>query len=270
MEEKHQCPECSKTFRKKYHLNRHMQTHTCKKPFKCNICGKCFSDSSNLKRHLKLHSDEKPFNCNYEGCGWSFKLKHDLKRHVYRQHPQEILSKSSPDDPKIKSRTCDICGEFFESPFALRRHLISHTRERRYLCHFCNDAFRAKRSLNRHTRTFHPKEKIPSSCQDVRDNIKNVIHERKKTELNPCCSAAIHSEKARIQREQITFGMTSDTSHEIEDIHEDTTFETDVEPSTCFDLFPEVRIDRYELKCVLCQVKFDDEVSMQEHMKKYH
>ncbi|XP_023239902.1 zinc finger protein 454-like isoform X2 [Centruroides sculpturatus] len=270
MEGKHQCPICSKTFGNERYLRRHARIHTDDKPFKCDTCESCFLYQSNLRRHQAAHSDERPYKCNYEGCKWSFKQNYELSRHVYRMHPQEILSKTSPNDPKIESRRCDICGKLFYCPAALRIHSRRHTKERPFFCKFCNCTFPYQTSLYKHIKRIHSKEETLSSCQHVKDDIKDVVSEKKENEFDPCCSAAIRSEEAQNRREENVCGMTSDAWRDAQVTGEDIYLETDAEQSTCFDLFPEVRIDRYELECVLCRVKFDDEVSMREHAKKYH
>ncbi|XP_067144878.1 zinc finger protein 2-like [Centruroides vittatus] len=160
---------------------------------------------------------------------------------------------------------CESSGKSFINNGHLTRHYKVHSDERPFKCDYqcCQSSFKDKDNLKRHVYLLHGRN---ISSKDIKD----VIGEKKRKECGSCHSAAIDSDEAQKQPEEITCKTTSDISCDPEYIPEDTTFETDVEPSASFDLFPEVRIDRYELECVLCQVKFEDEVSMREHMKKYH
>ncbi|KAG2755272.1 hypothetical protein P692DRAFT_20869240 [Suillus brevipes Sb2] len=50
--------------------------------YECDYCGKGFNRPSSLKIHLNSHTGEKPFTCTFEGCGRSFSVLSNMRRHA--------------------------------------------------------------------------------------------------------------------------------------------------------------------------------------------
>ena len=58
----------------------------------CRVCNKAFSRPSSLRIHSHSHTGEKPFKCAYEGCGKSFSVRSNMKRHERGCHPRSSVS----------------------------------------------------------------------------------------------------------------------------------------------------------------------------------
>ncbi|EPQ57547.1 hypothetical protein GLOTRDRAFT_127898 [Gloeophyllum trabeum ATCC 11539] len=69
--------------------------------YECPYCHKGFNRPSSLKIHINSHTGEKPFMCPYEGCGRTFSVLSNMRRHA-RVHTQPPMSlrESSSDDPE--------------------------------------------------------------------------------------------------------------------------------------------------------------------------
>ena len=52
------CPYCSKKFKEKHKMKRHILVHTGEKPFKCSLCDYSCNRKDNLSKHVQLkHSN---------------------------------------------------------------------------------------------------------------------------------------------------------------------------------------------------------------------
>jgi hypothetical protein len=80
------CLTCSKKFKQKCHLNRHLRMHTGVKRFFCLTCNHGFYQRSNLRAHVRTHaSDDKishSFACML--CTKRYTRKHSLMKHLER------------------------------------------------------------------------------------------------------------------------------------------------------------------------------------------
>lgn len=62
--------------------NPHANTGSSSLKYECDYCGKGFNRPSSLKIHLNSHTGEKPFTCTFEGCGRSFSVLSNMRRHA--------------------------------------------------------------------------------------------------------------------------------------------------------------------------------------------
>ncbi|KAF4620430.1 hypothetical protein D9613_000393 [Agrocybe pediades] len=62
--------------------SRYPQDDTGAGKYECEYCGKGFTRPSSLKIHLNSHTGEKPFVCPFEGCGRSFSVLSNMRRHT--------------------------------------------------------------------------------------------------------------------------------------------------------------------------------------------
>ncbi|KAG5198591.1 zinc finger protein 891 isoform X1 [Ovis aries] len=178
-EEKHECNQCGKTFKRISNLILHQRSHMSEKHYECKECGKIFNDSSTLRRHVRTHTGEKPYECNQ--CGKAFSQKTSLKVHV-RTHtgekPYECnhCGKSFGTSSYLivhkrihsgeKRYECDVCGKAFNTSSHLKVHKKIHTGENLYECTDCGKVFSGLSSLRMHVRT-HTGEK-PYECKECR------------------------------------------------------------------------------------------------------
>ncbi|GIQ93111.1 hypothetical protein KIPB_017351, partial [Kipferlia bialata] len=62
----HQCPICTRSFKKESRLRDHMTTHTGVRPYPCTHpgCDKAYKRQAHLTRHIRsAHSKDKPYAC---------------------------------------------------------------------------------------------------------------------------------------------------------------------------------------------------------------
>ena len=79
------CLVCGKTFKNKYILKHHSETHQDRK-FSCDYCTKKFHHKYGYERHVRIHTGEKPYSCI--NCKSAFSDKSHLLKHVRQCAPK--------------------------------------------------------------------------------------------------------------------------------------------------------------------------------------
>jgi len=90
VETTYQCETCSKSFKKKYNLDRHAKSHNKECEFRCSGCNQFIANEEDFKEHQsKKHSQD--VLC--EVCGAKFQRISDLNVHI-RIHTHEGCRKT--------------------------------------------------------------------------------------------------------------------------------------------------------------------------------
>ncbi|KAJ7072097.1 hypothetical protein C8F01DRAFT_229149 [Mycena amicta] len=74
--------------------------------YECSYCGKGFSRPSSLRIHLNSHTGEKPFVCPVDGCGRSFSVLSNMRRHA-RVHVAPAADDAPTSSTQWKHRRRD-------------------------------------------------------------------------------------------------------------------------------------------------------------------
>nr|XP_015834126.1 PREDICTED: zinc finger protein 431 isoform X12 [Tribolium castaneum] len=146
------CYKCSKSYRDKRDLNKHLKRHDPNyifTKFPCPMCPHMFTKKFDLKRHVEdIHSGgEGTHVCDI--CGRKKKSANALQKHKIIHNEKNFV--------------CQVCYKAFQRESTLITHLRVHTGEKPFKCSDCDRAFSQKGSLNVHKRC-HTGER-PHKCE---------------------------------------------------------------------------------------------------------
>ncbi|KAH3696333.1 hypothetical protein DPMN_083796 [Dreissena polymorpha] len=147
----HKCPYCDKSFNRKDHLKNHMVTHDPnKKTWKCEVCMKEYCYSFSYRTHMAIHRAERGETLSCGICKKEFENKEQLLFHL-KVHTGARAAKNTTE----RTHTCFDCGKKFFTRKDVKRHSVTHTKRKDYLCQHCPQRFGRKDHLTRHLRTSH-------------------------------------------------------------------------------------------------------------------
>ena len=193
-ERPHKCPEadCDQAFGRKFHLERHMMTHSMangsRNVYSCDWpgCGKMFIDRNWERRHKMVHTGERPYRCPEEGCDKAFGRKSILDKHLVSHSTEKPFKCLEPH-----------CGKVFSQKFSFDRHKLMHTGDKPYKCIElgCDKAFKYWRQIKIHQERHHGMKMVA-----VKEEVL-IMNEAVKEEVVPKEKVACGEERVLIKHE---------------------------------------------------------------------
>ncbi|EAT46047.1 AAEL002739-PA [Aedes aegypti] len=161
------CSICGEVFKTNDEMRNHGLVHP-ENQFVCEMCGASLKSATSLKSHMERHEDKRKYSCQY--CEYAAYTKINLTAH---------LQIHASDNAVLK---CEICGTTFRKSGHLKRHIESHSNERKYACEQCPGRFNTKNTLRNHFNRVHLGVRYPCEyCEKtfdqriiLRDHIERV------------------------------------------------------------------------------------------------
>ncbi|CAK1550507.1 unnamed protein product [Leptosia nina] len=163
------CEYCNQTFVRKAHVKRHMMQKGCDGRnlvnFSCGICNAKFTRKDNLMVHLRLqHITKKLFPCKlcqYYTSNFSKLIIHTQKVHCPKplQYECDYCGKLTSSRASImkhleihgdKKYACGVCGYSTFTIEVMRRHALTHVRNKPYKCNICKKSYIQRAQLVKH------------------------------------------------------------------------------------------------------------------------
>lgn len=141
------CSLCGMNLKTKISYQRHIHRHTLTKSIPCPHCNSKFYDKRDLSNHMDVHANIK-YNCDL--CPSILSTKHSLAEHKSKKFNILLtivsfflisllfniagrIHRNRLDKPQI---ICEVCSIPLKSNWNLKRHMLTHTGERRNLSYF--------------------------------------------------------------------------------------------------------------------------------------
>ncbi|KAG8543474.1 hypothetical protein GDO81_024575 [Engystomops pustulosus] len=134
-------------------------------PYICSLCSKEFKNGYNLRRHEAIHTGAKPARAQpvvkmptmvpLSLLSVTGTVGTGTESLEVPTSPSTLpLPGPSPTAKKIrKNHACEMCGKAFRDVYHLNRHKLSHSDEKPYSCHVCQQRFKRKDRMTYHVRS---------------------------------------------------------------------------------------------------------------------
>ena len=168
---KYECdhPGCKMRYKLPEHLEKHRIVHTLLNPYCCPECPREFFDNNSLHKHMRnSHPSNELLFCPIDGCDKTFRVQHSLTQHMNKPHGPFVCTVEGCGREFLTQKTMKVhvriihgdarrficefpgCGRGFKVADSRRKHMISHSTERKQICQQCGAAFKYEHSLKKH------------------------------------------------------------------------------------------------------------------------
>ncbi|XP_077303511.1 myc-associated zinc finger protein isoform X3 [Lithobates pipiens] len=137
-------------------------------PYICSLCSKEFKNGYNLRRHEAIHTGTKPARAQPATVKMPTMVPLSLlsvagalgsgtETLEVPTSPSTLplsVPGPAPTAKKVrKNHACEMCGKAFRDVYHLNRHKLSHSDEKPYSCHVCQQRFKRKDRMTYHVRS---------------------------------------------------------------------------------------------------------------------
>lgn len=175
-----ECPLCNFVVKGRYSLINHIKRHEGKFRVSCDLCGQGFFSKTSLSSHLEMHEGIPKYQCEY--CKKRFTVKRYLDVHKGYNHKKELYGVEEKFQCEVCGRPfsfekslvrhlsvihkvgedrtvdCPVCKKRIANNHNLKKHMRTHTGEKRFCCDLCGKVFSEKKYLLKH-QVIHEREK---------------------------------------------------------------------------------------------------------------
>lgn len=126
------CPHCTRTFRFKSLLLRHLVSHTGLQPYPCMYCGNRYGTRSLCLQHESY--------CNGDNKEGQPRVERDSATTLSNMTTFREAARKPPEKPEGDYK-CKFCTKTFMKSRNLRRHILTHNEVKPYHCKACDSCF---------------------------------------------------------------------------------------------------------------------------------
>ncbi|XP_039441021.1 zinc finger protein 624-like [Culex pipiens pallens] len=162
--DKYECKQCGSVVHSLESYNSHLKMHNNEKTYECNLCPMKFYTAGNLGLHKRIHAKNPNYKAKKDWTSHYTVVEDPEKGKIYTCNTCQNTFNSGINGIinhvklHFKEIQCDQCDMKFIGKTKLKIHYVMHTRERNFMCPYCDKDFMYKPHMRYHMKTKHAEE----------------------------------------------------------------------------------------------------------------